>query len=114
MRARIEPNRLLTGGVTMARAAAAAKARASGAKTSARTTARRVVGTKTRGRDLPDLAGLPPERQIALLKRDRDALIAALDAAEARAATLEARQAEVADRIAWALDTLRELAAARR
>jgi hypothetical protein len=63
---------------------------------------------------LPDMTGMPAERQIAILKKDREALLAALTAAEARVEALTARQAEVADRVAWALDTLRDLIGDRR
>lgn len=70
---------------------------------------RAVRAAVVKRKPLPDLTGLPPERQIALLKKDREGLLAALEAAEAKAAALEARQAKVADQVAWALDTLRDL-----
>ena len=53
-------------------------------------------------RSPPKLEGHSLEKQVAMLLADRQALIAALEASEARAA-------EVADRIAWALDTLEDL-----
>jgi hypothetical protein len=95
----------------MARAAIA-KSRPT-AKRSARKTAPRRPASATR-RGLSDIAGLPPERQIAMLKKDRDALVAALDAAETRAATLETRLARAAGQVMAALETLRQLAESRR
>ena len=85
----------------------AATARPKGKAAAPRMAARRT--SPGQARPQPDLSGLSPDRQIAVLKKDRDALAAALVVAETRIAALEARQNEVADRIAWALDTLRDL-----
>jgi hypothetical protein len=49
------------------------------------------------------------DEQIAALKRECEDLRQALTAAEARIRSLEDRQTEVANRIAWALDSLRNI-----
>jgi hypothetical protein len=49
------------------------------------------------------------DEQIAALKRECENLRQALTAAEARIRSLEDRQTEVANRIAWALDSLRNI-----
>lgn len=77
--------------------AGAAKAGSAGA---AKTNARTSAGGMDRAP--PKLDGQPLEKQVAMLLLERQTLIAALEASEARAA-------EVADRIAWALDTLEDL-----
>lgn len=56
-----------------------------------------------------DLDGLSAEQKIALLLREREKMVTQLDAVQAKIATLEARDAQLADRIAWALDTLNDL-----
>ena len=47
--------------------------------------------------------------RVAALERERAALAADLEAARARITDLETRQGEIADRIAWALDSLHDL-----
>jgi septal ring factor EnvC (AmiA/AmiB activator) len=49
------------------------------------------------------------DEQLAALKRECENLRQALAAAEARIRSLEDRQNEVANRIAWALDSLRNI-----
>ena len=51
----------------------------------------------------------PLDEQLAALKRECETLRQALSAAEARIRSLEDRQTEVANRIAWALDSLRNI-----
>ncbi len=57
----------------------------------------------------PNLEGITADQKVSALLRDRDKLVARLQAAEARVAELEARQEDLTDRIAWALDTLKDL-----
>jgi predicted nucleic acid-binding Zn-ribbon protein len=71
-------------------------------------------------RTSPQSPGLKPAREkaaapdlnsrIAALERERASLETDLSAARARIADLESRQAEIADRIAWVLDSLHDLA----
>lgn len=53
---------------------------------------------------------VPPDgalkERLAALERERDALLADLQRAEARVRSLEKVHAQVRDRIAWALDSL--------
>ena len=58
-------------------------------------------------REIAPEAGL--KELVAALERERDALRAELERSAARVRTLEKAQAQVRDRIAWALDTLHNL-----
>jgi hypothetical protein len=57
----------------------------------------------------PDLDGMSADQKVTALLRDRDKLVARLHGAEARVAAMEAREEQLSDRIAWALDTLNDL-----
>lgn len=57
---------------------------------------------KTEGRDRT-------AQRLAALERERDALRAELDKAQARLQLLEKNQTDVRDRIAWALDSLHNI-----
>ena len=52
-----------------------------------------------------------PELKLVALARERDALKGELKRCEARLRQLEEAQAEVRERIAWALDALRNILA---
>jgi predicted nucleic acid-binding Zn-ribbon protein len=54
-------------------------------------------------------AGEPVKNRLAALERERDALRADLERAQARVRNLEKTQAQVRDRIAWALDSLHNI-----
>ena len=56
-----------------------------------------------------ELEGLSAEQKVTALLRDRDKLLLLLAATQARVVALEAREAKLTDRIAWALDTLNDL-----
>jgi predicted nucleic acid-binding Zn-ribbon protein len=60
---------------------------------------------KTKGSNSAD----PLKARLAALERERDALRADLQRAEARVRDLEKTQAQVRDRIAWALDSLHNI-----
>ena len=53
--------------------------------------------------------GEPVKDRLSALERERDALRADLQRAEARVRELEKTQAQVRDRIAWALDSLHNI-----
>ncbi len=57
----------------------------------------------------PNIDGMSSDRKVAALLRDRENLVARILAAEARVADMEAREEQLSDRIAWALDTLNDL-----
>jgi hypothetical protein len=56
-----------------------------------------------------DTAGDPVKARLSALERERDALRADLQRAEARLLSMEKAQADVRDRIAWALDSLHNI-----
>ena len=56
-----------------------------------------------------ELDGLSADQKIVVLLRDRDKLLGQLAASQAKILALEAREDQLADRIAWALDTLNDL-----
>lgn len=56
-----------------------------------------------------DLDGLSPDLKVALLLREREKLLTQLAASQTKVTALEAREVQLADRIAWALDTLNDL-----
>jgi predicted nucleic acid-binding Zn-ribbon protein len=58
---------------------------------------------KTEGRDRT------AQQRLAALERERDSLRAELEKAEERLTLLEKNQADVSDRIAWALDSLHNI-----
>ncbi len=58
--------------------------------------------TKTEARD-------PTAQRFAALERERDALRVELDEANERLQVMEKNQADVRDRIAWALDSLHNI-----
>ena len=62
-----------------------------------------------RGKTKTADAGEPVKTRLAALERERDALRADLQRAEARVRNLEKTQAQVRDRIAWALDSLHNI-----
>jgi predicted nucleic acid-binding Zn-ribbon protein len=62
-----------------------------------------------RGKAKASDAGEPLKARLAALERERNALQADLQRAEARIRDLEKTQAEVRDRIAWALDSLHNI-----
>lgn len=62
-----------------------------------------------RGKTKTAEAGEPVKTRLAALERERDALRADLQRAEARVRNLEKTQAQVRDRIAWALDSLHSI-----
>ena len=76
-----------------------------------RAVARPNKAATSRGTSSPklDLDGLSAEQKVAILLRERDKLITQLEAVQAKALALEARDAQLVDRIAWALDTLNDL-----
>lgn len=55
------------------------------------------------------IAAEPMKVRLSALERERDALRADLQRAEARVRELEKTQAQVRDRIAWALDSLHNI-----
>jgi hypothetical protein len=57
----------------------------------------------------PELGGMSADQKVTALLRDREKLVARLQAAEARVVALEARDEQLSDRISWALDTLNDL-----
>jgi hypothetical protein len=57
------------------------------------------------------LDGLSPEQKVARLLEEREALVARVRELEAELRRQTAKHADVADRIAWALDTLKDLIA---
>jgi hypothetical protein len=73
-----------------------AQSRSSKAKTKTKAKA------KTETRD-------PTAQRLAVLERERDALRAGLDEANERLLVMEKNQADVRDRIAWALDSLHNI-----
>ena len=62
-----------------------------------------------RGKTKNSGAADPLKVRLAALERERDALRADLQRAEARVRDLEKTQAQVRDRIAWALDSLHNI-----
>jgi hypothetical protein len=56
-----------------------------------------------------DLDGLTADQKVTALLREREKLLTRLSAAETRSAAMEARDEQLSDRIAWALDTLNDL-----
>lgn len=59
--------------------------------------------------DGPKLDGLSVEQKVAHLLAERDALLARITRLEADLADQRAKQARAADRVAWALDSLRDI-----
>jgi hypothetical protein len=53
--------------------------------------------------------GLSDTQKVAILLKEREQLKGAVDALQSRLLATEARKAQLADRIAWALDTLNDL-----
>jgi predicted nucleic acid-binding Zn-ribbon protein len=62
-----------------------------------------------RGKNKNSGATDPLKVRLSALERERDALRADLQRAEARVRDLEKTQAQVRDRIAWALDSLHNI-----
>ena len=62
-----------------------------------------------RGKNKTSEGAEPVKIRLAALERERDALRADLQRAEARVRNLEKTQAQVRDRIAWALDSLHNI-----
>jgi predicted nucleic acid-binding Zn-ribbon protein len=62
-----------------------------------------------RGKSKAASSGAPLKVRLLALERERDALRANLQRAEARVRDLEKTQAQVRDRIAWALDSLHNI-----
>jgi predicted nucleic acid-binding Zn-ribbon protein len=62
-----------------------------------------------RGKTKGSNDGQSLKARLSTLERERDALQADLQRAEARVRDLEKTQAEVRDRIAWALDSLHNI-----
>ena len=72
--------------------------------------ARRPAETASGRRGRPPVAGAASlDERLAATERERDALQARLTAAEAEIRILSTRQDEIANRIAWALDSLHGL-----
>ena len=82
-----------------------ARRRAQKARTKTTPAREGVQRGKTKSAD----AGEPVKNRLAALERERDALRADLQRAEARVRNLEKTQAQVRDRIAWALDSLHSI-----
>jgi predicted nucleic acid-binding Zn-ribbon protein len=62
-----------------------------------------------RGKTKSTNAADPLKARLAAIERERDALRAELQRAEAKVRELEKTQAQVRDRIAWALDSLHNI-----
>lgn len=76
-----------------------------------KTASGKVAAVKTlSGKALPGPTGQTAASLIDQLEHDHAALKTELAAARQRIQDLEARQADIADRIAWALDSLHDLA----
>jgi hypothetical protein len=61
----------------------------------------------------PKLESLSSEQQVLQLRQEQEHLIARIASLEADVARLRAKQTAVADRVAWALDSLRDVLAER-
>jgi hypothetical protein len=84
---------------------AMARRRASKARSDSTSVGARVPRQKAKAGE----AGLTLVQRLAVLERERDALKEELDQSKARVRQLEDSQAQVRDRIAWALDSLHNI-----